>query len=180
MPRLNKRTTQLKKQAVVACSYIHSSNPSEAASSTRASTLASTTSPVSPTPSTFNLNTILEETDVNPPIEPADDDSPSIHDQESINNKPPDSNGSDPGYGSDDIIYGMEGDELRESLELQMEEEITFLRDQGRPSVLEVLMRDVGAPEWKQVESNQSSGYNKQSLSWISRRQRRQRRRTRS
>ena len=111
MPRLNKRTTQLRKQAVVACSYIHSSNPSEAASSTQASTLASTTSPVSPTPSTFNLNTILEETDVNPPKEPGEDDSPSIHDQESINNKPPDSNGSDLGYGSDDTIYGMEGDE---------------------------------------------------------------------
>ena len=111
MPRPNKRTTQLRKWAVVACSYIHSSNPSEAASSTQASTLASTISPVSPTPSTFNLNTILEETDVNPPIEPAEDDSPSIHDQESINNKPPDSNGSDLGYGSDDTIYGMEGDE---------------------------------------------------------------------
>ena len=45
-----------------------------------------------------------------------------------------------------------------------MEEEITFLRDQVRLSVLEVLMRDVGAAEWKQAESNWSLGYNKQSL----------------
>ena len=58
----------------------------------------------------------------------------------------------------------MEGAELIESLELQMEEETAFLRDQGRPSVLEVLMRDVGAAEWKQAESNRSLGYNKQSL----------------
>ena len=164
MPRLNKRTTQLRKQAVVAHSYIHSSNPFEAASSTWASTLASTTSPVSPTLSTIDLNTIPEGTDVNPPIEPAEDDLPSIHDQESINNTSPDSDGSYPGYGSDDTIHGMEGAELRESLELQMEEEITFLRDQGRPSVLEVLVRDVGVAEWKQAESNWSLGYNKQSL----------------
>ena len=45
-----------------------------------------------------------------------------------------------------------------------MEEEITFLRDQGRPSMLEVLMRDVGVAEWKQAESNRSLEYNKQSL----------------
>ena len=154
MPRPNKRTTQLRKQAVVARSYIHSSNPSEAASSTRVSTLAPATPPLSPTPSTLNLNIIPEETDVTPPIEPAEDDSPSTHDQESINNNSPDSDDSDPGYGSDDTIYGMEGAELIESLELQMEEETAFLRDQGRPSVLEVLMRDVGAAEWKQAESN--------------------------
>ena len=91
MPRPNKRTTQLRKQAVVARSYIHSSNPSEAASSTRASTLAPATPPLSPTPSTLDLNIIPEETDVNPPIEPAEDDSPSTHDQESINNNSPDS-----------------------------------------------------------------------------------------
>ena len=164
MPRPNKRTTQLRKQAVVARSYIHSSNPSEAASSTQASTLAPATPPLSPTPSTLDLNIIPEETDVNPPIEPAEDDSPSTHDQESINNNSPDSDDSDPGYGSDYTIYGMEGAELIESLELQMEEETAFLRDQGRPSVLEVLMRDVGAAEWKQAESNRSLGYNKQSL----------------
>ena len=98
MPRPNKRTTQLRKQAVVARSYIHSSNPSEAASSTRASTLAPATPPLSPTPSTLDLNIIPEETDVNPPIEPAEDDSPSTHDQESINNNSPDSDDSDPGY----------------------------------------------------------------------------------
>ena len=127
MPRPNKRTTQLRKQAVVARSYIHSSNPSEAASSTWASTLAPATPPLSPTPSTLDLNIIPEETDVNPPIEPAEDDSPSTHDQESINNNSPDSDDSDPGYGSDDTIYGMEGAELIESLELQMEEETAFL-----------------------------------------------------
>ena len=57
------------------------------------------TPPLSPTP-TLDLNIIPEETDVNPPIEPAEDDSPLTHDQESINNNSPDSDDSDPGYGS--------------------------------------------------------------------------------
>ena len=57
----------------MARSYIHSTNPSEAALSTQVSALAPATPPLSPTPSTLDLNIIPEDTDVNPPIEPAED-----------------------------------------------------------------------------------------------------------
>jgi len=140
-------------------SHHHSSSglTSEPAS-TRSSTLAATTPPNSAPPS------IIEPVDV-PALnswgqseEETREDLPGHGNLIIIDDNSEDNGGdSDEGYGSDDCMSEMEGQELRDSLELQMEGEIEQIQE-GR--AYEVLMREINAGQWKKAETNRSLGYN--------------------
>ena len=64
-------------------------------------------------------------------------------------------------------MSGMDGDELKESLQMQMQGEIEVLeqshRDAKKMSAYQVLMREIKPDQWTKAESKQSLGYNRQS-----------------
>ena len=77
-----------------------------------------------------------------------------------------DAENADDGYGSDDLLSEMDGEELRESLQLQMQGEIEVLeqsQDAKKSSAYGVLMREFKPDQWAKAESKQSLGYNGQS-----------------
>ena len=58
-------------------------------------------------------------------------------------------------YGSNDCMSEMEGQELRDSLELQMEEEIGQIQDgEKSPTAYGELIREINAGQWKKAETN--------------------------
>ena len=62
----------------------------------------------------------------------------------------------DDGYESDDLISEMDGEELRESLQLQMQGEIEVLeqsQDVKRSSAYGVLMMEIKPDQWTKAES---------------------------
>jgi hypothetical protein len=77
-----------------------------------------------------------------------------------------DAENADDGYGSDDLLSEMDGEELRESLQLQMQGEIEVLeqsQDAKKSSAYGVLMREFKPDQWAKAESKRSLGYNGQS-----------------
>jgi len=73
---------------------------------------------------------------------------------------------ADDGYGSDDLMSEMDGEELKESLQLQMQGEIELLeqsQDAKKSSAYGVLMREIKPDQWTKAESKRSLGYNGQS-----------------
>jgi hypothetical protein len=69
----------------------------------------------------------------------------------------------DDGYGSDDLMSEMDGEELRESLQMQMEGEIEILKQSEgskKSSAYRTLMREITPNQWAKAESNKSLGYN--------------------
>jgi hypothetical protein len=77
-----------------------------------------------------------------------------------------DAENADDGYGSDDMMSEMDGEELKESLQLQMQGEIELLeqsQDAKKSSAYEVLMREIKPDQWTKAESKRSLGYNGQS-----------------
>lgn len=70
-----------------------------------------------------------------------------------------DDSDSGEGYGSEDYVSEMDGQELRDSLELQMEGEIEQIQG-GENTAYGMLMREIKADHWKKAETNRSLGYN--------------------
>jgi len=84
-----------------------------------------------------------------------------------------DAENADDGYGSDDLMSEMDGEELKESLELQMQGEIEVLeqsQDAKKSSAYGVLMREIKPDQWTKAESKRSLGYNGQSRRTLQRR----------
>ena len=80
-----------------------------------------------------------------------------------------DSEDEEEGYHSDDLLSEMEGEDFAISLDLQMQNEVEFLRrlekieKEDLPTAFSELMKDQTARDWDKVEPKQSLGYNKQS-----------------
>ncbi len=127
-------------------------------STTWASTLAATTPPNSGPPST------IDPSDV-----PALDSwgqqegltqEYSSGSEENLNPITIDDYDSGEGYGSDDCVSEMDGKELRDSLELQMQGEIEQIQGSENFTAYGVLMRGINADHWKKAETNRGLGYN--------------------
>ena len=78
---------------------------------------------------------------------------------------------SDDRYGDDDLLSELEGEELRDSLKLQIEGEIDIIEklEVNKPTAYDTLMQSIHADQWQKAESKQSLGYNglsKQTCQW--------------
>ena len=123
MPRPKKQSYKQSNAAIAHTFHHQSSWTSSPSSITQASTLAATTPPNSAPPSTIDPSDI-------PALESLDQSEGSVREyspgpqENPITIDYPEDDSSDEGYKSDDYMSEMDGQELRDSLELQMEREI--------------------------------------------------------
>ena len=154
MPRL-KKSNYKQSNAAIARNFRHNSSClTSEPSDSRANTLAATTPPNSAPPSTFDPADIPLLNSWNQPegeTEPKNAITIDDHSEDDLD---------DSGYGSNDYMSEMEGQELRDSLELQMEGEIEQIRNGEKNSAYEELMREINTGQWKKAETNRSLGYN--------------------
>jgi len=75
--------------------------------------------------------------------------------------KTPESNWTDDGYGTDDDLSELEGDELEESLirQKELKEELVQKYDKGTKDAFHTLMWRIQPQEWKNIEFNRHLGY---------------------
>jgi len=158
MPRLKKSNYKLSNAAFARNFRHHSSSglisePSD----TCANTLAATTPPTSPPPSTIHPADVPVLKSWDQPEGETGKFLPGPG-HENVNL---DDCSEDEGYGSNDCMSEMEGQELRDSLELQMEEEIGQIQDgEKNPTAYGEMMRGINAGQWKKAETNRRLGYN--------------------
>jgi len=153
-----KKQTYKQSNAAIACTFHNQSSLgfTSELSSTRASTLAATTLPNSAPPSTVDPSDL-------PALNSWDQQGPTREYSSGPEKNSPitfDDSDLDEGYGSEDYVSEMDGQELRDSLELQMEGEIEQIQGGENPTVYGESMRGIKATYWKKAETNQSLGYN--------------------
>ena len=114
-------------------------------------------SPMPPDPSDVSSDGGIEERSTySLPMDNHSPDGPEVWIYET-----PESDWTDNGYGTDDDLSELEGDELEESLMRQKElEEVSVQKDdKGTKDAFHTLMRRIQPQEWKKVESNRHLGY---------------------
>ena len=161
MPRPTKRASQLKSSVAHARNVLQQSRTATPSTSAIAhNESAAPTPPLSPTAtgieqavtrfSTVDEDDRLEQgpdllqVDIDNGLESSETDS------------------SDDGYGDDDLLSELEGEELRDSLKLQIEGEIDIIEqlEANKPTAYDTLMRGIHADQWQKAESKRSLGYN--------------------
>ena len=160
MPRPKKQNPK-QLNAAIAHTFCHQLESSWTSSdTTRASTLAATTPPDSAPPSTIDPSDapVIDSWDQSEAsargFSPGPEENPITIDD------CPGYDSSDEGYRSDDYMSKMDGQELRDSLENQMEREIEQMEGGENPTAYKVLMREIKANQWRKAETNRSLGYN--------------------
>ena len=156
MPRPKKQNP---KQLNAAISWTFCHQSFQTSSPTQESTLASTIPPNSVPPSTIDPSDVpaIDSWDQS---EGSGEYSPGPEENSITIDDYPEDVSSDEGYRSDDYMSEMDGQELRDSLEFQMEREIEQIEGGENPTAYGMLMREIKADQWKKVETNRSLGYN--------------------
>ena len=155
MPRL-KKSNYKQSNAAIARNFRHNSSSglTSERSDSRANTSAATTPPNSAPPSTIDpaevpsLNSWDQPEGETREFLPGPKNAITM----TINNYSEDD--LDEGYGSEDYLSEMEGQELRDSLELQMEGEIEQIQDGEKNQAYGELMREINVGQWKKAETN--------------------------
>jgi hypothetical protein len=127
------------------------------------SRLASPAGSAGPDPSSSAAST-LPISSAGSDVEPTNEYQSNVDGRNSIANSPDaiiisdtsDAENADDGYGSNDLMSEMDGEELKESLQLQMQGEIEVLeqsQDAKKSSAYGVLMREIKPDQWTKAES---------------------------